>query len=374
MRTPLVICIAVAIMLAAVTVLMELARHLHAPPELREGTEEKTETAYLHVRLGKIPDIKPGPRPEVTEEKAKQIKGLIAKLAEIKNPDFGMSSTLSGHAFAPIAGSVRLGAGLLTDHRLETSDAFRSLVALGPEALPFLLEALEDKTPTQMPLRGGGMWTYVCELEGNLLNPSELQALSKARDVDWTSLGSDDPRISAGHMRVGDVCFVAIGQIVGRPYSALHYVPSLMVAYNSPVDVKPLRDRVRDIWNSDDPTKRLLDSLLLDYATEDTFFNGHSLDGWGEGGAYQVEAALRLLYYFPQESAPLIAARLQALDVKAADGNKWMKREVKNRVRTDDFVKAVSWCKEPAIQKALADIRKRTDDEAIKKLLPEGEK
>ena len=43
-----------------------------------------------------------------------------------------------------------------------------------------------------------------------------------------------------------------------------------------------------------------------------------------------------------------------------------MKRDVKNGVRVIDFIKAVRWCKEPAIQEALADVDKRTDDPDIK--------
>jgi hypothetical protein len=75
------------------------------------------------------------------------------------------------------------------------------------------------------------------------------------------------------------------------------------------VESKELRERVCALWSSKDPAKKLLDSLLLDYATEGRF-NGKSLDGWDEESNYQIEAAVRLLYYFPKETAPLIAARL----------------------------------------------------------------
>jgi hypothetical protein len=107
---------------------------------------------------------------------------------------------------------------------------------------------------------------------------------------------------------------------------------------------------------------------------EDTYYSGKSLDGWGLGSNYQIEAGMRLLYYFPREAAPLIAARLQALDIKNAKGTDWEKREVKNGVRTVEFIKAVSWCKEPSIQEALAGIKKRTDDESIKEALSPSEK
>src|SRR5262249_9262515 len=118
-----------------------------------------------------------------------------------------------------------------------------------------------------------------------------------------------------------------------------------------------------------DSRKKLFDSLLLDYATVGKF-NGKDADaGLHEGSEFQSEAAMRLLYYFPKETAPMIAARLRSFDVQEPDDDNRVKREVKNGVRADEFIKAVAWCTEPEIQKALDYIAKRTDDELIKKAL-----
>lgn len=175
-------------------------------------------------------------------------------------------------------------------------------------------------------------------------------------------------------LTVGDVCFVAIGQIVGRPYRAVRYLPTAIIIVNSPTREKRLRELVRAQWSSDNPAKMLFQSLLIDYATEG-IFNGESLGGWGKGSDLQVKAALRLLYYFPKETVPLIAARLRSLDVQdATKDSDWMKREGKNRVPTVEFIKAVAWCTAPAIDEALADIAKRTNDRAIKKVLEQRRK
>src|SRR5439155_19577965 len=142
-----------------------------------------------------------------------------------------------------------------------------------------------------------------------------------------------------------DLCFVAIGQIVGRPYHAIHdYSVSFFSStrINSPVQSNRLREQVRAIWSSQDRPKKLLDSLLLDYVTEGKF-NGKSLEGWDEGSNRQVDAAVRLLYYFPKETTPLITARLRSFSVEAADSDDRIKREVKNGVRTAEFIKAVCW-------------------------------
>lgn len=155
---------------------------------------------------------------------------------------------------------------------------------------------------------------------------------------------------------------------MGRRYRCLGGA-NFFIGFNSPVEVQELRKRVRDIWKSDDPAKRLFDSLLLDYVTESAF------DDLNTASGFQVGAAWRLLYYFPKESAPLIAGRLQKMDVKSVGENeKWYHRDERNGVRTLDFIRSVAWCKEPRIQEALADIAKRTDDKDIKEALNPIEK
>jgi hypothetical protein len=252
---------------------------------------------------------------------------------------------------------------------MKTSNALRSLVEIGPDALPFLLEALEDRTPTKLRVEPGIITGFGSELAGNPLSPLERRVLSEETPRD-----EDDEFLQQPYtVRVGDVCFVAIGHIVGRPYRAVRYQPTAIVIINSPLESKELRNRLRAIWASNDPAQKLLDSLLLDYATEG-IFNGRSLDGWYEGSNSQVQAATRLLFYFPREAAPLIADRLRSFDVQAVGDVGWMNREVKNRVRTTEFIKAVSWCKAPAIEKALADIAKRTNDPAFREAVEFGRK
>jgi hypothetical protein len=94
------------------------------------------------------------------------------------------------------------------------------------------------------------------------------------------------------------VCFVAIGQIVGRGYSAVRYQPSMCIVINSTTASAELRDAVRTIWTSDEPRQHLLDSLLRDYSTE-VAFNGKSLDGWAAGSNFKCSSAMRMLFYFP---------------------------------------------------------------------------
>ncbi len=191
-----------------------------------------------------------------------------------------------------------------------------------------------------------------------------------------------DKIIHSYNVKVGDICLVAVGQIVGRGYQAVRYQPTACIVINSPIEDANFREQVRKIWSSDDPFRKLLDSLLLDYATEG-IPQEPSSDGWSISSLLQSQAALRLLYYFPKETAALIAERLRGLDVRrtATHGkgspatdqemDARTRREAANRVRTDDFIKAVSWCREPKVHEAIGDIfRKTTDIDVLRAALP----
>lgn len=328
------------------------------------GTKHGIELAYLDLRLRTIPSVKLAPRAALTEEKKNRIKQLIADLAGVSDPDAGLSSTITGHAFAPLPDREQFSTGLVTDHRLKPSATLRNLVEFGPDALPFLLESLDDKTPTKLKVETVAMTFFGDELDGNPLNSLERHVQTenaKRKDED----DDDDNSPYNYTLRVGDICFVVIGQIVGRQYSAVRYQPTRMVIVNSPVEDKVFRDRVRAIWSSNDPAQKLLDSLLIDYSTEG-IANGKSARGLFEASNRQVEAIVRLLYYYPREMAPLIAERLKRMDVrKRKPDEDWRIRQAADGVDMIDFLKAIIWSKEPSVRAAIFDIFERTDDAHI---------
>jgi hypothetical protein len=86
------------------------------------------------------------------------------------------------------------------------------------------------------------------------------------------------------------------------------------------------------------------------------------LEGWN-GSEYQCGAALRLLYYFPKEASPVIAGRLDKLDVgddRDLDG--YMLRCVANGVVANNFLNAVAWSKDPSVRASLVGVFKRAKD------------
>jgi hypothetical protein len=344
----------------ALAALLALLTGSHPPPAAAD--EPKATRPKLPVKLGTIPDVKLTPRPAPDDAQLKRIKGLIADLAQLDGADVSLSATVSGDAFAPVPGQSHVGTLQLTDHRLKPSETLRELVALGPVALPLLLDAIDDKTPTKLTIthdgRLGAMW-YVGELDLNPVNPAEAATYKeRAAAARRTSLFEGRELTDSHTVTVGDACFVAIGQITGRRYRAVRYQPSANIVINSPTHDPRLRAAVRAAWASKDPVRKLFDSLLADYATEG-IFNGTSLDGWSFGSEFQCGAALRLLYYFPKESAPLVAGRLDKLGVGRGE---YIPRAVANRVRSEQFVNAVAWCREPAVRASVAGVFKRADD------------
>lgn len=345
-------------------------------PALTPSTTEQavgttTNPRSKFVQLGAIPDVKLKNAPRASEEELAQIKELIRRLADIESPDFGVSPTMSGSAFLPLDGKHTAGAFLLTDHKIESSDALRELVALGPKSMPQLLDSLDDSTPTKLKIDHSGgfgsMWLGR-EIWGNPANQFESKIIDRLPK-------SEEQYVETHAVTVGDICLVAIGQITGRSYQAVRYQPTACIVINSPTSDQKICECVRQIWTDDNARQKLFDSLLLDFSTRGVF-NGSSLDGWSMGDSLQQQAAMRLLYYFPDETEQLIADRLAGLDVqqtgpsasvRATDEelDAYIKRCVKNGVRADDFIESVAWSKRPLIQSALTEIEKSTSDEDI---------
>lgn len=219
------------------------------------------------VRLGKIPRVQLHERSAISVEQARKIRKLIGTLSSIDRPDYGFSSTMSGQAFLPVDGQTESTAFVITNHGLESSSALRELVGLGPDALPLLLEALDDQTPTKIKLHPsamGVMW-FDQEMSGNPLNLLEVQTLKM--DDESAEVTGPEEYVKEYTVKVGDICFVAIGQIVGRSYAAVRYQPTACIVINSPTHDPELASKVRKIWRSEKPREFLFQSLLRDYSS-----------------------------------------------------------------------------------------------------------
>ena len=344
--------------LAALPVLVALIIPVSAAETNRSKLSIEDLFAPPKVHLEPVPHIIINPIPAVGGGEAAKIKGLIKNLAKVENPNYGMSPTISGEAFAPIPAAWRMETVLMTEHKLEQFDDFTQLVKLGPKALPFLLDSLDDPTPTKLVIRHDsafGMMWYANELDGNPNNSAEQKVLAPLPlDRFWKNPGEGVPSYM---VKIGDVCFVAIGQIVSRKYESVRYQPTACIVLNSPTHDTNIAALVRAIWSSRDPGQNLFDSLMLDFATRGNL----SERGWGVASSLQAGAAMRLLYYYPSETTNMIATRLHRLDIGATNFN----YDATNGVEATELIKAVAWSKEPAIKAELQRIFRMTTDPDI---------
>ncbi len=303
---------------------------------------------------------------KATKANVKRIKKLIAELAMIDSPDFGFSYTVKGGALAPVASLERAGAFVFTAHGLKRNDAFTSLVELGPTALPFLLEALDDKTPTKLTIdrrSGLGVMWLGHEISGNQLNMSEAKALA-GQDGGERSFSSDEQHdMGLYTVKVGNVCFVAIGQITNRPYMAVHCQPTGCIVISSTVEDQKLAAAVRAIWGKSDHRQKLLESLLVDFQTRGQWpgdLQAARLGDLQAGAAMrlgdlQAGAAMRLAYYFPEAAEGLILARFDECEAAEASD-----AEQNADPSVDGMLKAVSWSNSPRLHAKVLEIFRKT--------------
>jgi len=344
----------------------------------RAAPDPRKDQEYT-VTVLNLPHIVLSPRAPDSPETAERIKNLITRLAETDKPDLGFARTMTGFAESDEPGSERNGEGFaLGKPDLRKSSPFLELVHLGPKAIPYLLASLDDKTPTKLTITHVGVDgepSYGRALQGNPGNRAEMVALGDIPRYTFTSFRGDGPKNYT--VTRGDVCFVILGQIVSRHYSVVQYQHgSGSVIYNSPTHDPVLAKTVRNIWNSPNPEQRLLDSLLVDYSSHGIPHKpDYSLENWYYGSHFQVAATLRLLCYFPDQTATMISDRLGKLKVNDTSSTKhpndgpwpddWYQREVANGARTDELMKASAWCPRSDVRSAIAGRFVRAEDPEI---------
>jgi hypothetical protein len=111
-------------------------------------------------------------------------------------------------------------------------------------------------------------------------------------------------------VKVGDVCFVLIGQIVNRLLNAVRYQPTAIMMVNSPTESPELAKWVRADWGGIDD-EGVKNSLLGDLHTtkledvSDAETESQLLERIHSG------ALVRLRFYFPDTYASLTGADLE---------------------------------------------------------------
>jgi len=236
-----------------------------------------------------------------------RIAELIEKLREIDKPCSGISDRSGGGvAFDALATGQITATAFRELPSSRAPEPFRELVRLGPAAIPALLEHLDDKRETKLSFHRkedegmGGMFEWP-DLPANSAAERDLitRILGwKAVKEGYEGYPPDDMfenRIRDHAVTVGDCCFAILGQIVNRSYEAVRYQPTLITVVSSPTREPKLAETLRAMWGKGDPRQVLARSLRDDL----------TCSVWTTDAA-----ALRLLTYFPDEAAPLVARRI----------------------------------------------------------------
>lgn len=246
-------------------------------------------------------------QPSDSQEKPseKEIIAIIERLVDMGEGDVSPPYALAaGGSFDPLPagelpGSVWVFPPDIGPRPKMWDSTFPKLVAAGIIAVPHLVAHLGDKRETKIKVDQGDGFTgglyFREEYDKNQRTWKGKEERGKRDRFRHNNLGE---RGTAHTVTVGDMCFVALGQIVNREFIAMYYQPSSIHIVNSTSRSEPLRNRVVQEWGklTEEGHRR---SLEDDALTPDSRWR-------------RVGALVRLSYYYP-DAADAVALRVLRL-------------------------------------------------------------
>lgn len=222
--------------------------------------------------------------PQLTVADDVVLEDQIDKLLAIESPGVGYSTWFSGRGFLPYPESEELGAFIIGATERSSSESLRKIVEQGGRAIPVLLQHMNDQRKIALPalVADGAVWmAFPDEYDFN----SATQA-RPPQGVNRELFEDDKPKHPTSHsVTIGDLCFVALGQIVNRDFAATRYQPTLGIIVNSPTSSDRLRAAILADWTGLTVEKHK-QMLIEDFRHPDRMDR--------RCGAY-----LRLAFYYP---------------------------------------------------------------------------
>src|SRR5439155_1968162 len=152
--------------------------------------------------------------------------------AGVKQSDYGYRPRVSGGAFLPLHREGRMETVLFGGPPPARSDVMAQIVRRGARAVPHLLAHLGDRRPTGVVITHGGTFGFMGLNERADRNP-RTQEPERESDEPAEPLESFE---SGGFFQgtrhtvtVGDLGYVALGQIVNRRFDAVRYQPTAII-------------------------------------------------------------------------------------------------------------------------------------------------
>ncbi|MGD9128174.1 MAG: hypothetical protein PVH19_12425, partial [Planctomycetia bacterium] len=206
------------------------------------------------------------------------VEQLIDQLTKVSKPGIGYSRYWYGTEFLPYDDATTIVFRVLWVEPPSRSETLRKIVSQGAKAVPVLLKHLDDDRKTAIEPIGKFNWIDLYE-EYDHNSRIENKSL---RNVDLRHTVCEE---NPYRLKVGDLCFVALGQIVNRDFWAVRFQPPGGVSVSSPVHSKALQEVIGKDW-ADFTVDKHRHLLIEDFKKAD-----HTKR---RIGAYQ-----RLSFYFP---------------------------------------------------------------------------
>jgi hypothetical protein len=242
------------------------------------------------------------PHAQETDYSRASIEQLIDDLTLISAPAPGIDGGALYSAFIADDTPPEFVVGLLGVPPPTIPPQMRELVRRGVQALPALIRHLSDERPTRLTAGfpgDGNMWLiggpgFNTEYDARHRTSPRLMPLEDcSKSHCATGVFPDGTYV----VRVGDVCYALIGQIVNRFLIAVRYQPSGFIFINSPIEAPILVDRIKEDWGELDAAGHEA-SLLSDIR------EGKNQWDW-------APALARLRFYYPSAYASLSGADLK---------------------------------------------------------------
>ena len=211
---------------------------------------------------------------------AAPIEKLIEALAEIDSQAPGLHGTASVLGFIAEDKVPKFGGGVLGSPAPKTPPEMRELARRGVIVLPQLIAHLDDKRPTKLTIGNDFfMFRYFSDEYDPKIRPKKGQRYPRKN--------LENHFDGAYTVKIGEVCYALIGQIVNRSLTPVRYQPSSGLVINSPIETPALIDRVKKDWSGLNVATHKI-SLITDAQS------GNDLWAFGP-------ALVRLRFYYPDD-------------------------------------------------------------------------
>lgn len=192
---------------------------------------------------------------------------LIEDLTQIDSQSPGINSAAIYDGFIAENSPGQFGGGVLGIAPPQVPPQMSELVRRGPTALPELIKHLDDRRPTKLEVgnKPSGRQVGVDAFMFMYFSDEYPRVPHWFSEEDWKSGPRPMEKSFEGRytVKVGDVCYALIGQIVSRRLWAVRYQPSAGLVVNSPIEAPALIEKVKSDWGSAD-AEMLKASLLTD--------------------------------------------------------------------------------------------------------------